>query len=76
MHLFSQERLKSMGITAAVNGNSFARPPKQQELSRSWCVVARGPRQSALELIRPDDHGKVPRRCKTVHATEAIGMAS
>jgi len=71
MHLFSQERLKSRGITAAVYGNFFA--PKQQELG---CLVARGPRQSALELIRPDDHGKVPRRCKTVHATEAIGMAS
>jgi hypothetical protein len=72
MHLFSQERLKSRGITAAEYGNFFA-PCEQQELV---LVVARGPRQSALELIRPDDHGKVPRRCKTVHATEAIGMAS
>ena len=36
-----QERLKSMGITAAVNGNSFARPPKQQELVRG------GPRAAA-----------------------------
>ena len=39
MHLFSQERLKSRGITAAVYGNFFA--PKQQEL------VLGGPRAAA-----------------------------
>jgi splicing factor 3B subunit 3 len=62
MHLYSLTLQKSSGITAAVYGNFSA--PKQQEL-----VVARG---KVLELIRPDDHGKV----QTVHATEAIGMAS
>ena len=39
MHLFSQERLKSRCITAAVYGNFFA--PKQQEL------VLGGPRAAA-----------------------------
>jgi hypothetical protein len=40
MHLFSQERLKSRGITAAVYGNFFA-PCEQQEL------VLGGPRAAA-----------------------------
>jgi len=60
MHLYSLTLQKSSGITAAVYGNFSA--PKQQEL-----VVARG---KVLELIRPDDHGKV----QTVHATEVFGI--
>ena len=71
MHALLARAAKEQGHhRRAVYGNFFA--PKQQG---SWCVVARGPRQSALELIRPDDHGKV----QTVQdgaRDGAIGMAS
>ena len=60
MHLYSLTLQKNSGITAAVFGNFSA--PKQQEL-----VVARG---KILELMRPDDNGKV----QTVHATEVFGI--
>jgi len=60
MHLYSLTLQKSSGITAAVYGNFSA--PRQQEL-----VVARG---KVLELMRPDDNGKV----QTVHASEVFGI--
>jgi hypothetical protein len=60
MHLYSLTLQKASGITAAVFGNFSA--PKQQEL-----IVARG---KILELMRPDDNGKV----QTVHATEVFGI--
>jgi len=60
MHLYSLTLQKASGITAAVFGNFSG--PKQQEL-----VVARG---KILELMRPDDNGKV----QTVHASEVFGI--
>ena len=60
MHLYSLTLQKASGITAAVFGNFSG--PKQQEL-----IVARG---KILELMRPDDNGKV----QTVFATEVFGI--
>ena len=60
MHLYSLTLQKASGITAAVFGNFSA--PKQQEL-----IVARG---KILELMRPDDNGKV----QTVHSSEVFGI--
>ena len=60
MHLYSLTLQKASGITAAVFGNFSA--PKQQEL-----IVARG---KILELMRPDDNGKV----QTIHASEVFGI--
>lgn len=60
MHLYSLTIQKASGITAAVFGNFSA--PKQQEL-----IVARG---KILELMRPDDNGKV----QTIHSSEVFGI--
>ena len=60
MHLYSLTLQRSSAITAAVCGNFSA--PKSQEV-----VVARG---KLLELLRPDENGKV----QTVHATEVFGI--
>ena len=60
MHLYSLTLQKASGITAAVFGNFSA--PKQQEL-----IVARG---KILELMRPDDNGKV----QTIHSSEVFGI--
>ena len=60
MHLYSLTLQRSSAITAAVCGNFSA--PKSQEV-----VVARG---KLLELLRPDENGKV----QTVHASEVFGI--
>ena len=60
MHLYALTLQKSSGITSALYGNFSG--PKQQEL-----IVARG---KILELMRPDDNGKV----QTVFATEVFGI--
>ena len=60
MFLYGLTLQRSSGITAAAYGNFSA--AKQQEL-----VVARG---KVLELLRPDDNGKV----QTIHATEMFGI--
>ena len=60
MHLYNLTLQKASGITAACFGNFSG--PKQQEL-----VVARG---KILELMRPDDNGKV----QTVCAMEIFGI--
>ena len=59
MHLYALTLQKSSGITSAVYGNFSA--PKLQEV-----IVARG---KLLELLRPDENGKV----QSVHATEVFG---
>ena len=59
MHLYALTLQKSSGITSAVYGNFSA--PKLQEV-----IVARG---KVLELLRPDENGKV----QSVHATEVFG---
>jgi len=60
MHLYAVTLQKSSGITAAVYGSFSA--ARQHEL-----VVARG---KVLELMRPDDNGKI----QSVHATEVFGV--
>lgn len=60
MHLYCKTLQKASGITSAVYGNFSG--PKQQEI-----VVARG---KILELLRPDDNGKV----QMVHSTEVFGL--
>ena len=60
MHLYSLTLQRSSGITCALYGNFSG--PRQQEI-----LVARG---KVLELLRPDDNGKV----QTVHATEVFGI--
>jgi len=54
------------------------RAPPKAAGAGAWWPAGRGKVLSSS--LRPDDHGKVygkvPRRCKMVHATEAIGMAS
>ena len=60
MHLYCKTLQKASGITSAVYGNFSG--PKQQEI-----VVARG---KVLELLRPDDNGKV----QMVHSTEVFGL--
>ena len=51
---------RASGVTGAVFGNFSA--PRQQEL-----IVARG---KVLELLRPDDNGKV----QTIHSAEMYGI--
>ena len=60
MHLYSVTLQKSSGITAAVYGSFSA--PRSHEL-----VVARG---KVLDLMRPDDNGKI----QSVHASEVFGV--
>ena len=60
VHLYSLTLQKSGGINAAVYGNFSA--PKAQEI-----VVARN---KTIELLRPDETGKV----QTVCSVEAFGI--
>ena len=59
MHLYSLTLQRASGVTAAVYGSFSA--PKKQEI-----VVAKG---GVLELLRPDDNGKV----QTVASVEVFG---
>jgi splicing factor 3B subunit 3 len=61
MHLYATTLQKSSAITAAVYGNFSG--PRQQEL-----VLVKG--SKVLELVRPDDNGKV----QTLHAAEMFGV--
>ena len=60
MHLYALTLQRATAITAAIHGNFSA--PKVQEI-----VVARG---KLLELLRPDDAGKL----QSVHVHEVFGI--
>ena len=60
MHLYSLTLQKSSGITSALYGNFSG--ARQQELIVARCKV--------LELMRPDDNGKM----QTIFATDVFGI--